>query len=102
KQVRTEADALPAEERQQEAGAEHENEHRRREQVQVREEAGETLVAAHVTDRVQMDERSDSGDEQRHRRRERVDEEAEVDSEGPRLHPGAYRRHVRPSVRYTR
>ena len=86
-QVGAQADALPAEEGQQEARAEHEHEHRGREQVHVREEAAEALVAVHVADRVQVDQRADAGDEQDHRRRERVGEEAEVDAEAAR--PGS-------------
>ena len=38
-------------------------------------------VAVHVPDRVQVDQRADAGDEQRHRHRQRVDQEADVDLE---------------------
>ena len=93
-QVRAQADALPPEEGQQEARAEHEHEHRGREQVEVREEPAEARVAVHVPDRVQVDQRADAGDEQDHRRRERIDEEAEVDAEAARLDPREAVAHV--------
>ncbi len=73
------------EEREQEVRAEHEHEHRRREQVHVREEAAEAGIAVHVPDRVQVDQRADAGDEQDHRRRQRIDEEPEVDAEAAGL-----------------
>ena len=83
-QVAAGADALPAEEGDQEVVAQHEAEHREDEQVQVDEELREVLVAVHVADRVQVDQRADAGDEQRHRDRQRVDEEPGVDLRGRR------------------
>ena len=77
-----------------EARAEHEHEHRRREQVEVGEEAAEARVAVHVADRVQVDQRADAGDEQDHRGRERIGEEAEVDAERARLDPREAVAHV--------
>ena len=59
--------------------AEHEQQHREDEQVQVDEELREVLVAVHVADRVQVDQRADAGDEQRHRDRQRVGEEPGLD-----------------------
>jgi hypothetical protein len=87
-QIRAQADAFPTHERHQEARAEHQHEHRSREQVHVREEAREPLVAVHVADRIQVNERADAGDEQNHRRRQRIHEEAEVDLEPAGLDPG--------------
>ena len=81
------ADALPAEEGQQEVVAEHEHQHREGEQVQVQEELRELLVTVHVADRVQVDEGSDPRHEQDHRHRQRVDEEAHVDAEVACRHP---------------
>ena len=67
--------------------AEHEHQHREHEEVQVEEELRELRVAVHVADRVQVDERADAGDEQRHRDRQRVDQEAHLHVEPAR--PGA-------------
>ena len=61
------ADALPAEERDQQVLAEHQQQHGEDEQVQVEEELRELRVAVHVPDRVQVDQRADAGDEQAHR-----------------------------------
>ena len=82
------AHALPAEERDQEVRPSTSIEHREDEQVQVGEEPREVRVAVHVADRVQVDQRADAGDEQRHRDRERVDEEADVDVEPAGGEPG--------------
>ena len=54
-QVRTRADPLPAEERDQQVLAEHEQRHREDEQVQVQEELGELRVAVHVADGEHVD-----------------------------------------------
>ena len=78
-QVRAEADALPAEEGDEEARAEDEHQHRGGEQVQVGEEPAEALVAVHVADRIEVDQRADAGDEQDPRDRQRVGVEAHVD-----------------------
>ena len=87
-EVRAGADALPAEEGEQQVVAEHEHEHREHEQVQVDEELGEPRVAVHVADRVEVDQRADAGDEQDHRHRQRVEQEAEVDLEAAGRDPG--------------
>ena len=67
--------------------AEHEHQHREDEQVQVEEELRELRVAVHVADGVQVDQRADAGDEQRHRDRQRVDEEPDVDVQLADGHP---------------
>ena len=71
-QVRAEAHAFPADEHHREVGAEHQHEHERREQVQVREVARVLAVAllVHVGRRVDVDEEPDARhDEDHHRRR---------------------------------
>ena len=57
---------------------EDEHQHRRGEQVEVGEEPREPLVAVHVADRVEVDQRADAGDQQDPGDRERVGEEADV------------------------
>ena len=90
-EVRAGADALPAEERDQQVVAEHQHEHREHEQVQVDEELREVRVAVHVADRVQVDQRADAGDEQAHGDRQRVDQEPDVDLEAAGRDPGEQR-----------
>ena len=75
------AHALPAQEGEQEVVRHHQHEHGEGEQVQVDEELGELLVAVHVADGVEVDERAHAGDEQGHGDRQGVDQEGHVDVE---------------------
>ncbi len=84
-QVRAETDTLPPDEHDREVGAEHEHEHEGREQVQVREVARVLAVGllVHVAGRVDVDERSDAGDDEDHQRRELIQPERERYLQGP-------------------
>ena len=62
-QVRTQPNAFPADEHQQEVVREHKRQHREHEQVQIREKAVKAFVAVHVPGRENVDEKSDEGDE---------------------------------------
>ncbi len=86
-EVGARADALPAEERDEQVLAEHEHQHREGEQVEVQEELGELRVPVHVADRVEVDQRADAGDEQAHRDAQRVGEERHVDVQRPDRQP---------------
>ncbi|MNK95710.1 hypothetical protein D3C87_1159590 [compost metagenome] len=86
-QVRAEADAFPAHEHEGERGAEHEDEHREHEEVQVREVAAEAPVMAHVAHRVEVDQRSDARDHEDHHGRERIQQEGDVDLQGADVDP---------------
>src|SRR5581483_6014965 len=77
-QVRAEPDALPADEEEQQVVGEDEDQHRRREQIQVREEAREAGVAVHVADGVDVDQEADAGHDERHDGRQRVEAERDV------------------------
>ena len=81
-QVRAEPDQLPPDEQHAEAVAEHEDQHRGDEEVEVGEEPTEPGVAVHVAHRVEVDEESDPGDDQRHHRRQRVPQ-SEASSPAP-------------------
>ena len=65
-QVAAEADALPAEEHDDEVVPEDEEQHREDEEVQVREEAPVGRLRLHVGARVDVDERADARDDERH------------------------------------
>ena len=80
-QVGAEPDALPPHEHQQDGIPEDQDQHREHEEVQVREEAREALVLVHVADRVDVDQRADAGDDEKHDGAQRVDREAEGDDE---------------------
>ena len=88
-QVRRQTDALPADEQQQVAVGQHEREHRRDEQVEVREEPAPVRVVLHVGDRVDVDQRADEGDEQHERQRQRVEPHPRVQVERTGVDPVA-------------
>ena len=87
-QVRREADALPPDVQEQVAVGEDEQQHRRDEEVQVREEPPPVGVVLHVRDRVHVDERPDEGHEQHEGQRQRVEQQARVELNVPRGDPG--------------
>ncbi len=95
-QVRTRADALPTEERDQQVLAEDEQRHRQHEQVHVEEELRELRVAVHVPDREQVDQERDARDEQRHRDRQRIRQERHVDLQRIDRNPREQRLDVGP------
>ena len=78
-QVRRETDALPAEVEHHVVVAEHQQQHRRDEEVEVAEEPPAARVVRHVADRVQVDQGADAGDQQDEDRRQRVEQQPEVD-----------------------
>src|SRR5205085_5546584 len=62
-QVRAEADALPADEHQQQVVRQHERQHHEHEEVQIGEEAIEAAVAVHVADGEDVYQEADERDE---------------------------------------
>jgi hypothetical protein len=87
-QERAQADALPADEHHRHVGAEHQDEHRAGEQVQVAEVRGVARLVLHVPGRVDVDERRAEGDDQDHHARQRVEAERQVELEIAGLDPG--------------
>jgi len=79
-QIGAEPDQFPSHEQNGKVGAEHQDQHRGEEQVEVGEETGVALVTVHVADRVQVDQRADTGDDHRHQRRQRVPQELGLDA----------------------
>ena len=78
-QVRRQTDALPAEVEHHVVVAEHQQQHRGDEQVEVPEELAAPRVVLHVADRVQVDQRADAGDQQHEDAGQRVEQQSEVD-----------------------
>jgi hypothetical protein len=78
-QVRAEADALPADEHDQEVVAHHQQQHHPHEQVEVDEVALVAGLVAHVAGGVDVDPEADEGDDEEHHRRQRVEQEGDVD-----------------------
>jgi hypothetical protein len=66
----------------------------RNEQVQVQEELRELWVTVHVPNRVQMDERTNSRDKQRHRDAERIGEERKINLQRTDGDPLEQRHHM--------
>ena len=92
-QVRAEPHALPAHEHDEQAVAQHEQQHERGEEVQVREVARvlRRLLLDHVGRRIDVDEEADAGDDQDHHRRQRIEPEPERHLEVRRADPGEQR-----------
>ena len=86
-QVRREADALPAEEQGEVVLGHDQQEHRGHEQVEVAEEPDPARVVLHVADRVDVDQRADTGDEQQEQGGERVVEQVHPDVQVTGLDP---------------
>ena len=82
-QIRTEPDALPADEHHQEVRAEHQHEHERREEIQVREIARELGVASPraCTPSSRRESACRCPRRQDHHRRERIETQREADVE---------------------
>ena len=86
-QVRAQTDAFPAKESHRQAGAQHQQDHREQEQVQVSHETGKAAIRPHIADRIQGDQRADAGDEQQHHARQAIEQEAERQRERPGVEP---------------
>ncbi len=80
-EIGAEPHPLPAHEHHQVVVAEDQEEHGTHEEVQVGEVAPVPLLVAHVAHRVDVDQKPDPGDDEEHHRRQRVEEEGEVDLE---------------------
>ena len=86
-EVRACAHALPPKEGDQQVFAKHQHEHGEHEQVEIQEELGEVWVAVHVANCIQVNERTNAGDEQRHGDGQRVGQERQVDMQRADWHP---------------
>ena len=86
-QVGRETHALPADVEEQVGVGQHQQEHRRDEQVEVGEEPALVRVVLHVPDRVDVDERPHEGHQQHEGHGQLVDEHAGVEVERAGRHP---------------
>ena len=94
-EVRAGTHAFPTEEGDQKVLAQNQHEHRKDEEVEVDEELRELRITVHVTHCVQMDQRADSRDEQRHCDRQRIGEERHLHLQRTHRDPGKEAHHVR-------
>ena len=97
-QIGAEAHAFPADEHREESTAKDEREHEETEEVQVAEEprVAPTRLVVHVGRRVDMNERSDAGDDEQHHRRKRIEPECPRDLEPPNAVRGGERNRRNP------
>jgi hypothetical protein len=84
---RAHTDELPTDEELQGVVGYDEQQHRRGEERQRRVEVGESTIAAHVLERVDVDEQRDQGDDEHHQHREAVDLDADGEAHAPVLEP---------------
>src|SRR5258706_11681484 len=90
-QVRTQSDAFPADEKQQQVVAHHQRQHEKNKQIEINEEPDHVIVMAHVTQRIDVNQKADAGDDQQHHRGQRIDLKRQVDLERAGLNPGIER-----------
>ena len=85
--VRTQSHAFPAHEHQQEVVGQHERQHGRGEQVQIREKAPVRLVVVHVAGRIEVNQPADAGHDEHHHARQWIDDERDVHAERADVNP---------------
>src|ERR1700690_2850194 len=71
-QIRGEADALPAYKHEQKILRQHQRQHEEHEEIEIGKERPVALLVRHITDRVDVDEEADAGDDQQHDQRELI------------------------------
>ena len=77
-QIAAQAHAFPSDEQQRVVVRQHQHQHEEHEQVQVAEEAIVAVVVRHVAGGVDVDQKTDAGDDQDHHGAERVEQESPV------------------------
>ena len=78
KEIGASSHAFPTKECHQQVLTQHQHQHGEDEQVQVHEELGELCITVHVSDGIQVNERTNSSDEESHRDAERVSEQCHI------------------------
>src|SRR5690606_40184859 len=61
KQVRTQSDSFPSDKHDQVVGSQYQEQHKEYKQVEKREKAPESGIMMHVTNRIHMDQKTDTG-----------------------------------------
>ncbi len=88
-QIRRQTHAFPADKHEQGIAGQHQDGHEEEEEIQVAEVAPVAIFFAHVADGINVDQKTDAGDDQQHDQRELVENEAEVDMEQAGVDPVA-------------
>ena len=87
-QVGGEADAFPAHEHEQHIARQDQDRHEEEEQVEEAEIPRVALFMSHVADGINVDEKTDAGDDQQHDQRKWIEEKAEIDVQAADGDPG--------------
>ena len=87
-EIGAEPDALPPDEEHQIIVPHHQEEHRHREQIHVREEARVAFFPMHIPNRVHVNQETHPSDDQKHDSGQRIYEKPEIDVQIPAEDPG--------------
>src|SRR5688500_15497263 len=80
--IGAEADALPADEQQQQVVGHDQHEHEEDKEIQIDEKTRHPFVVPHISDGIDVDEKADARDNQQHDRSQRIDLQGEIYLEG--------------------
>ena len=86
-EVRTQTHAFPSQEQDRKRGAKNQHQHRKAEQVQIREELARGRIMPHVPNRVDVNECAHTGDHQGEQRVQAVEAKRHIEFEVTDLHP---------------
>ena len=87
-QVRGEADAFPANEHEQHVARQDQDSHKKEEQIKEAEIPRVALFMSHIADGINVDEKTDAGNDQQHHQRKWIEEKAEIDMQSADRDPG--------------
>src|SRR5580692_10558585 len=86
-QIRRQTHTLPPDEHHQVVIGQHQRQHEKHEQVQIGEETVIAGILRHVANGVDVNEETNSGDDQQHDQRELIQIKREIDAEGTGSNP---------------
>src|SRR5262249_36551350 len=87
-QIRTEAHPFPTDEERQQIVGHHQDQHEKNKKVEVDEKARHSLIVGHITEGIDVDKKSDAGDDKQHHRGEVIDLEEKLYLERAGLNKG--------------
>src|SRR6059036_146403 len=90
-QIRTEADSLPADEEQQQIVRHHQEKHEKDKEIEIDEKSHHSFVVSHVAQGIDVNQKTDAGNDEKHYRRESVDLKRDLYLKRPGFDPGVNR-----------
>src|ERR1700752_1985171 len=91
KQIRTQPHALPTDKERQQVVRHDQDQHEENKKIEVDEKARHPFVVGHIAEGINVDEKSDAGDDERHHCREVIDLKGKLYLERAGLNPGIER-----------